>query len=425
MLAGDADVELGLGVLPGDTLNGSDTVPRSSDMFGSPQDGGPAATEDISSCPDGLKQSQSQQVVGENAWQNSTALILEPDERSMLAIFVTHVSSWLDLFDPCRHFSVLVPRLALRNTGLLNAIMALTIRFQSLTAHQPPVDRDDALPYYHSTLQYVARTMQYQIYQTSNELLATALIVSAYEMLDGSSRDWERHLQGVFWIQRAQIIHGDTGGFRGANWWAWLCQDIWAAFRDGRRVFTFWKPQRALADLTPVQLAARSVFILAKVINYCANKEHQDESSELSSKIRTAELLTSILDEWHQLLTPEFQPLPQEKPRQLTGFSAVWIHPPMFAVSMQIYHAARILILLNRPILGGIHQAIQQQTALYSHADAICNIALTLSDYASSVMSSQCLFFGKARVSISCMRPLIHASKLACVLMTNNEELES
>lgn len=400
MLAKDAEVELET------TLNDSTALSTATCKYpidSSPQRNGLGSDDNtvfanIPSIPDTNADDQDQRAAEESLWRNPSPLTINQQEQSIFELFVTDVSQWIDLFDPQRHFSTLVPRLALYNVGLLNAILALTIRRVSLVPEifdAYSLRREDALHYYHETLQYVAEAMQYRSYHTSLELLATALIVSTYEMLDGSPRDWERHLQGVFWIQRSQLVHGDSEGLRGANWWAWLCQDVWAAFRAKRKVISIWNPERALSELTPVQLAARSVFLLGRVINYCSRAEHDNTQDNITSSLRAAETLTAMLDEWQRLRTPEFAPLPQSEQPKSTVFQPVWIHPPIFAVSVQVHHAARILIALNRPALGGINQAMERQASLDGHVNVICGIALKLSDYASSTMSSQCLFIGE------------------------------
>jgi hypothetical protein len=61
---------------------------------------------------------------------------------------------------------------------------------------------------------------------------------------------------------------------------------------------------------------------------------------------------------------------------------------------MQLHYSARILLLLHRPSLGGLDGFIEQQAALAKYADIICGIATTLTDDASGIMSSQCLFIG-------------------------------
>lgn len=63
-------------------------------------------------------------------------------------------------------------------------------------------------------------------------------------------------------------------------------------------------------------------------------------------------------------------------------------------VAVQIYNAARILLALHRPSIGGLNGFMKRQKHLDRYAEAIGGIAVTLTDYASSVASSQCLFIG-------------------------------
>jgi Fungal specific transcription factor domain len=268
-------------------------------------------------------------------WKSPQILTLREKEQHPFEIFVNRISHWMDLFDPFRHFCTLVPRLAMYNEGLLNAILAFSVRYLSLNpeyGHEDHHERHDALRYYHESLHYVQNAMQYNSYLTSLELLATAIIISGYEMLDGSRRDWERHLQGVFGIQRSQVIHGDTGGLRGAVWWTWLQQDIWAAFRDKRKTFTFWRPVRTFDMLNPWEIAARSIFVMAKVVNYCSGIENSGEDNNIQSRIDAADRLTSMLDDWERHLTIEFAPLPLTHSDDAAVFKLCWIQPPIFGM---------------------------------------------------------------------------------------------
>ncbi|EHY57948.1 hypothetical protein ABEF92_002003 [Exophiala dermatitidis] len=329
-------------------------------------------------------------------WKSPDAILLQDTEQHLFEVFVNRISSWIDLFDPFRHFCTLVPRLAMYNVGLLAAILALSVRYLSLNpafANGNIYRRHDALRYYHESLHYVQSAMRHGSYLTSLELLATALIISAYEMLDGSRKDWEKHLQGVFGIQRSQVIHGDTGGLRAAVWWAWLQQDVWAAFRDKRKTFTFWIPVRTLDEMNPWEVAARSFFLMAKVINYCSEIEQSGEGNNIQARINAAERLESMLDDWKRHLSIEFTPLPTQ--RVAVGgcvFKPQWTHPAMFGVAMQIYNAAQILLILHKPTIGGLNSSIRRQRQLDRHVEAIGGIAITLTDYGSSVASSQCLF---------------------------------
>ncbi|KAF6818082.1 Zn(II)2Cys6 transcription factor [Colletotrichum plurivorum] len=328
------------------------------------------------------------------AWYSAKILQISPQEHAIFQNFVRHISQWMDFFDPKRPFGTHTPQLAMHNVGLMNAILALSARHLSLntkTSDETGRDPNEALRYYYKTLHYIQEAMQYDSYKTSLELLATSSIVSAYEMLDGSRQDWERHLKGVFWIQRSQVIHGDSAGLKQAVWWAWLCQDVWAAFREGRRPFTFWRPAKELDELDPYELAARSVYFFAQVVAFCSREDTEAGKNDPLARIAAADALKGMLENWRRHLTAEFQPLPYASS---TGdaFEPIWIHPPAFAVAFQMYYCAHILLLMNTPILGGLEQYTQQRKRLMECVKKVCGIGMTLSDYPSSVMCSQCLY---------------------------------
>jgi len=70
----------------------------------------------------------------------------------------------------------------MRNRGLLQTILALSTRHLSLSRYLTDgfvYSRNEGLQYYHSALKYGHKVMRYDDYNTSDELLATALIISA------------------------------------------------------------------------------------------------------------------------------------------------------------------------------------------------------------------------------------------------------
>ncbi|KAG7040132.1 catalytic activity protein [Colletotrichum scovillei] len=350
------------------------------------------------------------QCLEKQAWRSATPLPIQAQEHVVFQNFVQHISRWMDLFEPRRPFGTLVPQLAMHNVGLLNAVLALSARHLSLSTHSDGTqirDPNDALRYYYKTLHYIQEAMQYDTYKTSLELLATSITVSAYEMLDGSRQDWERHLKGVFWIQRSQVIHGDSMGLKQAVWWAWICQDVWAAFREKRRPFTFWRPLKTLDDLGPSELAARSVYFFAQVIAFCSFEETEAGKNDPHARISAADALREMLENWRRHLTAEFQPLPYpSSPDDI--FEPIWINPPAFAVAFQIYYCSHILLLMNVPVLGGLEQYTQQRKRLMECVKKVCGIGVTLSDYPSSVLCSQCLFIAGI--------PLENSRERKCVL---------
>ncbi|KAH0443050.1 hypothetical protein CcaCcLH18_01163 [Colletotrichum camelliae] len=302
-------------------------------------------------------------------WYSTSPLHISAHEHVIFQNFVRHISMWMDFFDPRRPFGTQVPQLAMHNVGLMNAVLALSARHLSLSSKSGGKDHQDlneALKYYYKTLHYIQEAMQYDTYKTSLELLATSSIISAYEMLDGSRQDWERHLKGVHWIQRSQTIHGDSGGLKQAVWWTWLCQDVWAAFREKRRPFTFWRPVKTLDEMDPYQLAARSVYFFAQVVAFCSKEDTEAAKNDPIARVAAADALKDQLENWRRHLTAEFQPLPYAGSVD-DVFDPIWIHPPACAIAFQVYYCAHILLLLNVPVLGGLEQYTQQRKRLMEY----------------------------------------------------------
>jgi hypothetical protein len=286
-----------------------------------------------------------------------------------------------------RHLSL---ETEIRKQGTMSASVAPD---DTSSTRSHAIDRNLAVQYYYETLHYLNRAMQHPSYARSHEVIATSLLISTYEMIDGSNQDWERHLKGVFWIQRFQDNDGETGGLRSAVWWAWLRQDVWVAMRERRRVFSFWQPKRPLSVLTAPELATRATYLLGQCVNY-ASKEEQ-ETSDLSQRLERGSELLFSLHEWYDHLPPEYSPLPMAP--STTVFPHIWIHPPSYAAALQIYSLARVLVILHRPSSGGLDDYRAAQKLLTLSVNTICGIARTIdeSDQAASIVSLHCVFGGK------------------------------
>ncbi|XEV02491.1 hypothetical protein FSHL1_007778 [Fusarium sambucinum] len=322
--------------------------------------------------------SRNSKISEESLWQASEGISLLDQEQGLFRNFLHRICSWLDLFDPARTFSTRVPHLAVRNAGLLNAILALSSYHQSLDEGIPPNQRPDqniALQYYYQTLHYVQKAMRYSTYQNSQELMATTLMVSTYEMLRGSRQDWQKHLQGVFRILRSRQIEVETSSLESTTWWAWLRQDIWVAFREKRRTYT-----------------SRAVWIMAQVINFCAVDSSVEMEGGMVERISWAKALKNMLIEWQSHLTVEFSALPTMGHYGTDVFKPHLIHPQCFGLAVQLHHCSRILIAAHEPQLDGIQGLLKLQKETQQSIDIVCGIGMTLNEDASSMLSSQCLF---------------------------------
>ncbi|KAK5168267.1 uncharacterized protein LTR77_006836 [Saxophila tyrrhenica] len=399
LLAHDAsDVNLDL-----PPLVSSDGVPRSSSALRTSTEpprhhaaGSPAVTsaQDVPVVSASVPRSAELLVDEKKRWQSPGPIELQAHKHGMFQRFVTCISLWIDLFDPLKHFSTFVPHLALRNEGLMKALLALGARHLSIKPSEgrdAGVDQTAAVQYYSETLQYLQSAMRYTSYKSSLELLATVLIVSTYEMIDGAGKGWERHLKGVFWIQRSREINGESGGLEQAVWWAWLRQDVWAAFRERRRCFSFFRPTKPYSEMNIWDVASRVVYILAQVVNYSSDEEKLQGEDDTAGRVDKAKTLVDMLDEWRENTSVHFQPLPAQSSGD-QPFKPIWVHPSAFGAAMQMYHVARILLLVDQPAAGGSVESYSRSYTIGESVNAIAGIALTMTEDASRVISTQCLF---------------------------------
>ena len=242
--------------------------------------------------------------------------------------------------------------------------------------HWPNAAHAQAIQYYYETLHYLQTALQYHTYTQSEEILATAIIISTYEMLDESASNWQRHLKGVFWIQRSQNVNGGSGGLRQAVWWAWLRQDIWAAFRERRKCHSFWQPVKSCSEMTQPELADQAVYLLSQAVNYVATAQTNpcgdpasDDPVVRHRRIKVGDELLGALERWDKCTGRSFQPLPTTQFQAADGkqipFEPIWIHPPNFAVAMMVYNFAKILLILYRPTKSGFNQFMRSQVGVF------------------------------------------------------------
>ncbi|KAL3488772.1 hypothetical protein BJX62DRAFT_253044, partial [Aspergillus germanicus] len=349
-------------------------------------------------------------------WNTGYRIELPAVDLIFLRYYTEVVGPILDLFDPDRHFTNVVPHLGLRNTGLLKSILAVGAKHMSLGLDVPgdhtapsspnpladhPAPAHMATHYYYETLQYLSQTLLYPSYADSRELLATSTMISTYEMFDAdtssTSGDWERHLRGSFWIQRSQDNDGESAdGLRRAVWWAWLRQDIWAAFRAGRPTLTIWRARKKLEELNSDELANRIIYICAKCVEFAASdKMAPGNAQDPRLRIEQGDRLLRALDDWYRVLPTSYHPVTIAlDPNTTVFFPPVWIHPPSHAGAMQMYHFARAVVLLNQPTMGGLSAYNLREKQLSESVQMVCGIANACQEHESAIafVNAQALF---------------------------------
>ncbi|RYN74827.1 hypothetical protein AA0117_g6725 [Alternaria alternata] len=333
-------------------------------------------------------------------WNSINPIPMSDDELVLFQHYIAVIGPILDLNDPSRQFTETVPSLAVHNVGLMKSLLAVSARHMALlnepqicrlNIQDPSPDGDDGrmrnlqspllqagTQYYYETLQYLSKNLFYPSYNRSREIISTSILISTYEMWDSegqySNGAWERHLRGIFWIQRSQNNNGESKDpLRRAAWWQWIRQDTWVAFREGRRVLTIWRPTKRLMDLSPDELALRIVYICGRCVDFAANEKKYD----LNTRIDQAGKLLQALEDWHRALPVSFHPIHRGPPPGPGAmFAPIWIHPPSYAAAVQTFHFARIIVLINQPSMGGVDEFRIRQRSLDESVDMICGIAM-------------------------------------------------
>ncbi|KAF1984965.1 hypothetical protein K402DRAFT_122573 [Aulographum hederae CBS 113979] len=329
---------------------------------------------------------------------------LQDDEIHLLRHYIANVSPWVDLYDPDRPFATLVPHLALKNEGLMRAILCTAARHlsiypgcESTTLLGKPV-RTLAIQFYAETLRFIQSAMKYKSYTRSQEFAATVLLVSLFEILDGSPVAWERHLKGIFWIQRSQENNGECGGLKQTVWWTWLAQDTWSAFRESRRCFSFWKPTKPAQMLGPHELATRSIYLLSQVVNFHSPEERAQRGAEPQVGMVRARQLVEALEAWRGCLGVSFEPLPvaAESVWEEKGFKPLWINPKIFGGALQLHAFATILLITNLPpsfpFPSFPFPSLSPSFSIDAAIDTLGGIGLMATDDVSRNLTTTCLW---------------------------------
>ncbi|KAF1850129.1 uncharacterized protein K460DRAFT_350230 [Cucurbitaria berberidis CBS 394.84] len=346
------------------------------------------------------KPDQEAEISTQEQWNCPDNIPLTDDELVLFHHYVSVIGPILDLYDTSRQLTTTLPGLAVHNVGVLKSLLAVAARHMALinepqlhqlnlSEHSVESDRSDqhnfpnsvlqvATQYYYETLHYLSQNLLYPSYSKSREIVATALLISTYEMFDASGQysngAWERHLRGIFWIQRSQNNNGECSDpLRRAIWWGWIRQDIWVAFRESRRVLTIWKPTKRIADLSPDELCLRIMYICGRCVDFAAN----EKKDGIITRIDHGGRLMQALKDWHHALPPSFQPIykvSQPEPGNL--FAPIWIHPPSYAAAIQTFHFARIIVLINQPSMGGMDDFRLRQRFLDDSVETVCGIAM-------------------------------------------------
>lgn len=186
--------------------------------------------------------------------------------------------------------------------------------------------------------------------------------------------------------------------------------------RQSRKTLTIWEPTRPVSSLQGHEFAARTIFLLAKAIKY-ATQDVRD-STDLNQKTAEGERHLQDLQEWYNLAPSSYQAMPNANANAYALdssalFPPIWVHPPFQAAALQCYYAAKVLILLNRPSLGGVNAYRDRERLLNEAVSSICGLAQspTALDFPSTMIHFQALY-----VAGQCVHTAEHQAALFRIL---------
>ncbi|OQV05495.1 Fungal specific transcription factor domain-containing protein [Cladophialophora immunda] len=283
--------------------------------------------------------------------------------------FVEGVARWIEAFSSENPYSTIVPMLAFECPAVLFSCLAISAKQLALkrAGHEPQITEDIAVAYYQKALKAFSSLLMQPDSARSDEILASSIMLSSYEMLDVVGENFGSHLRGIASLLQLWQVNGDSPGIKGVVYWTWYRSDTWAALHAGRRMFLdehYWEPRAvdSFDGLSHEEIANRAMFLLGQCISFCndyQDRERVEAAGELNIRQRTRDKLRQDLEQWKRMLPPSMtrfvvsQVLQEEQKEETTAYqhprdiSAIWYVFPHCAVGIQMYHACQILLALS------------------------------------------------------------------------------
>jgi hypothetical protein len=126
------------------------------------------------------------------------------------------------------------------------------------------------------------------------------------------------------------------------------------------------------------------------------------KEGDIAAYIEAGETLMRMLDLWKRSLPPSFEPISiASSIAEGDRILPIWIHPPAHAAAIQMYHFARIIMILNQPSTGGLSTYQIRFKQLRDSTMITCGIAVAQQsqNLPSAFVSFQAVYAGKCGYS--------------------------
>ncbi|OAA68299.1 C6 zinc finger protein [Niveomyces insectorum RCEF 264] len=228
-----------------------------------------------------------------------------PDEVLFMQVFVEEVGVWMDSLDNDKHFSRIVPFLALQSPMLLNASLACGVKH--LTLVNQSYKDDKALFYYDTATTQLLRTLQ-DPSRNIAECATTAVVLNVYEIMSEKPTERMSHIAGARALIRECGWDARSKGIGAACFWLNIGMEVLSCLAFHWPIS--WDPDQWGLDLAfaggdnsstvggdDETWVHRMFYIVAKIANFEANTPHFQEASPQSEQARSQ----SRMEEWKNL----------------------------------------------------------------------------------------------------------------------------
>jgi hypothetical protein len=333
---------------------------------------------------------------------NGEKIVLDsPEEIEIIRVFVEHVGVWMDSLDKSKHFSRILPYIALKSPMLLNAYLACGVKHISLNNND---DRDDkALSYYNTATMQLLRSLSNPDRNTA-ECATTATVLNVYEVMS------ERRLQRMNHIAGARALIRECGwdatstGIGAACFWLNIGMELLScmAMRDWH---LSWDPDKWGLDLSFLRDMAtgatapaldttsgheqpnfgdeevwvhRMLYIMAKTTNFRASipkfqaSSAVEEAYRQDGRLREWTGLKSLCDAWANHCPRSMRPFAYRESSTTSLFPQVWLIKRAAIVGRLFFHTAMALLHEIHPTEPA--DSHENEAARRHHARQVCGI---------------------------------------------------
>ncbi|KAF2755896.1 hypothetical protein EJ05DRAFT_477958 [Pseudovirgaria hyperparasitica] len=344
-------------------------------------------------------------IIGPNTDSSSFSRwsLQSAQEAYLMQHYVQVIGKFMDVLDPDRHFTFVLPYRAASCPTLQQAIFALSARHLSRIGDFDPYVSDG---YSRKVLDAISPMVRESNAINDVDLLCATVVLRLLEELDVSltGYDNERQLKGVQLLMNAQMSAAiANGGLHQAAICIALHQEVTAALMAQRPTAPFLDLDsafdRSFAPADDRTWAFRIILHCMDILAFCYGNDTQDKVQSQGEWNRHME----YAKKWDALQPTHFKPMYEEKPPPDSPFPLIYFHRPIQIMSAMHLHVCLILLVSHDPSLqtgypsagGGIHNLRRAAQALKEvdervryHVRAICGIALCNMHLASAMIMS-------------------------------------